>query len=217
MTPSQLTWMGGSVSARWHETGGDAVLALSHGAGGTLDTPSLRAYAEAMAAARVTVVRFNLPYVEAGRKSPGPAARDEACWRAVAEQLRCRAKRLFLGGRSYGGRLASHVVADGVSCEGLIFLAYPLHPPGKPAQLRDAHLARITVPMLFLQGTRDPFADPALLARTVAALPRATLYRIDGGDHGHKVRGRTTEDVMSELATVTVQWMAAQERDHRRS
>src|SRR3989442_2798202 len=115
MTVTHFTWEGGSVSAAWHEADGDALLALTHGAGGTIDTPSLRAFAEATAAHGVSVVRFNLPYVEAGRRSPGPAARDEACWRAVAEQGRGRTKRLFLGGRSYGGRLASHVVAAGVS------------------------------------------------------------------------------------------------------
>jgi predicted alpha/beta-hydrolase family hydrolase len=203
----RLTWADGSVAAAWHEGGGDALLALTHGAGGTMDTPTLRAYAEAIAARGVRVVRFNLPYVEAGRKAPGPAVRDEACWRAVAEELRRDTQRLYLGGRSYGGRMASHVAAAGVACDGLIFLAYPLHPPGKPGELRDAHLARIHVPMLFLQGTRDPFAQPDLLARTVAALPSATLHRIEGADHGHKVRGRTAEAVTSELADVTVEWM----------
>jgi uncharacterized protein len=171
VTDEVLRWERGTVSAAWHGTPGDTLLALTHGAGGTLDTPSLVAYAAAMAARGMQVVRFNLPYVEAGRKTPGPQARDETCWRDVATALRSRAKRLLLGGRSYGGRMASHVVADGVSCEGLVLLAYPLHPPGKPDRLRTAHLERIMAPMLFLQGTRDPFADPALLTRTLARLP----------------------------------------------
>lgn len=206
-TRATLTWEGGTVTAAWHGTPGDTLLALTHGAGGTLDTPSLVAYAEAMAARGTYVVRFNLPYVEAGRKTPGPQARDEACWRDVATSLRGRAPRLLLGGRSYGGRMASHVVADGVSCEGLVLLAYPLHPPGKPESLRTAHLERIMQPMLFLQGTRDPFADPALLTRTLALLPGATRHRLDGGDHGHKVAGRTVADVAAELADATVEWM----------
>jgi len=206
-TRATLAWDGGTVTAAWHGTPGDTLLALTHGAGGTLDTPSLVAYAEAMAARGTHVVRFNLPYVEAGRKAPGPQARDEACWRAVATALRPRAKRLVLGGRSYGGRMASHVVADGVACDGLVFLAYPLHPPGKPAQLRTAHLERIMAPMLFLQGTRDPFADPALLTRTLAELPGATRHRLEGGDHGHKVAGRTVADVASELADATAEWL----------
>lgn len=207
MKRTRIAWEGGTVSAAWHGATGDTLLALTHGAGGTMETPSLRAYAEGMAVRGIGVVRFNLPYVEAGRKAPGPAARDEACWRAVAAHLRPATRRLFLGGRSYGGRMASQAVADGVACDGLVFLAYPLHPPGKPTALRTAHLARIEVPMLFLQGTRDAFADPALLARAVAALPRATLHRLEGGDHGHAVRGRSVEEVVAELADATRAWM----------
>jgi uncharacterized protein len=198
------------VSAAWHGEASDTLLALTHGAGGTFATPSLVAYADAMAARGLQVVRFNLPYVEAGRKTPGPQARDEACWRDVAEALRPRARRLLLGGRSYGGRMATHVVADGVSCEGLVLLAYPLHPPGKPERLRAAHLERIMAPMLFLQGTRDTFADPTLLARTLATLPGATRHRLEGGDHGHKVAGRSIADVADELADATVHWLETQ-------
>ncbi|HEY2387819.1 MAG TPA: alpha/beta family hydrolase [Candidatus Binatia bacterium] len=207
MKRGRLRWEGGTVSAVWHDAAGDTLLALTHGAGGTMDTPSLRDYADAMAARGVRVVRFNLPYVEAGRKSPGPAARDQACWRDVAAALRAEARTLVLGGRSYGGRMASHVAADGAPCDGLVFLAYPLHPPGKPEQLRDGHLGGIAVPMLFLQGTRDAFAEPALLERTIARLPRATLHRIEGADHGHKVRGRAAAEVVAELADVTTRWL----------
>jgi predicted alpha/beta-hydrolase family hydrolase len=209
VTRDTLRWEGGTVTAAWHGTPGDTLFALTHGAGGTLDTPSLVAYADAMAARGAQVVRFNLPYVEAGRKTPGPQARDEACWRAVATALRPRAKRLLLGGRSYGGRIATHVVADGVACDGLVLLAYPLHPPGKPERLRTAHLERVMPPMLFLQGTRDPFADPTLLTRALALLPGARRHRLEGGDHGHKVAGRTLADVAAELADATVEWLAA--------
>ena len=209
MTRDRIAWEGGSVSAAWHGEGGDTLLALTHGAGGTYETPSLVAYAEAMAARGMRVVRFNLPYVEAGKKTPGPQARDEACWRGVATTLSSETSRLLLGGRSYGGRMATHVVADGVACAGLVLLAYPLHPPGKPERLRSAHLERIMAPMLFLQGTRDPFADPTLLARTLAQLPQASRHRLEGGDHGHKVAGRTPADVAAELADATVQWLDA--------
>jgi predicted alpha/beta-hydrolase family hydrolase len=209
VTRDRLTWEGGTVSAAWHGEGGDTLLALTHGAGGTYETPSLVAYAEAMAARGMRVVRFNLPYVEAGKKTPGPQARDEACWRDVATALASETSRLLLGGRSYGGRMATHVVADGVACTGLVLLAYPLHPPGKPERLRSAHLERIMAPMLFLQGTRDPFADPTLLARTLAQLPQASRHRLEGGDHGHKVSGRTPADVAAELADATVHWLDA--------
>ena len=207
MNDERLPWDGGTVSAAWHGEGGDTLLALTHGAGGTFETPSLVAYAEAMAARGMCVVRFNLPHVEAAKKTPGPQARDEACWRGIANALRPRAPRLLLGGRSYGGRMASHVVAAGAPCEGLVLLAYPLHPPGKPELLRSAHLERIMAPMLFLQGTRDPFAEPTLLARTLAKLPGATRHRLEGGDHSHKVAGRSIADVAAELADATVDWL----------
>ena len=205
----RISWDGGSVAAAWHGRESDVLLALTHGAGGTMDTPSLRAYADAVATRGVRVVRFNLPYVEAGRKTPGPQARDEACWRDVATALRGRAKRLILGGRSYGGRMATHVVADGVACDGLVLLAYPLHPPGKRDELRTAHLASIVVPTLFLSGTRDAFAEWPLLAAAVAAVPRATLHRIEGADHGHAVRGRPVAAVADELAEATVAWLTS--------
>jgi predicted alpha/beta-hydrolase family hydrolase len=211
MRTERIAWDGATVTAAWHRAKGDVLLALTHGAGGTMETPSLRSFAAALATRGVDVVRFNLPYVEAGRKSPGPAARDEACWAAVAAHLRPRARRLYLGGRSYGGRMASNAVAAGAGCDGLVFLAYPLHPPGNKAALRTAHLVRITVPMLFFQGTRDPFADWTLLEDAVAALPRATLHRIENADHGHAVRGRKIDDVMAELADVTWAWMRASE------
>lgn len=203
-------WDRGEVSADWHHPpSGSDVLVLTHGAGGTKDTPSLRAYADAVAARGLGAVRFNLPYAEAGRRSPGSAAPNEACWRAVAEAVRPRAARLFLGGRSYGGRLASNIVAEGTPCAGLVFIAYPLHPPGRPENIRDAHLRRITAPMLFLQGSADPFADPALLDATIASLPTATLHRLEGGDHSHRVRGRSEADVIAELADATMRWLAS--------
>jgi hypothetical protein len=207
VTRDRLRWSGGEVSAAWHGEDGDTLLALTHGAGGTYETPSLVAYAEAMAARGTRVVRFNLPYVEAGKKTPGPQARDETCWRDVADALRPETSRLILGGRSYGGRMATHVVADGVACAGLVLLAYPLHPPGKPERQRTAHLERIMAPMLFLQGTRDTFADATLLARALAQLPGATRHRLEGGDHGHKVARRTVADVAAELADATVHWL----------
>src|SRR5207249_12263869 len=96
-------------------------------------------------------------------------------------------------------RIASHIVAGGFPAAGLAFQSYPLHPPGKPERLRDAHLHRIAVPMLFVSGTRDPFASGDLLDRTVASLPSATLHRIEGADHGMKVKGRPPSDVIAEV------------------
>ena len=106
-----------------------------------------------------------------------------------------------------GGRIASHIVAAGYAAAGLVFLSYPLHPPGKPEQLRDAHLPEIAVPMLFIQGSRDNFAQPDLLAATIRRLPTATLHVVDGGDHGLTVRGRKADDVNREIVDLTVSWL----------
>ncbi len=205
-----FTWEGGTVSAAWHHpTRETTYLLLGHSAGGNLHTPGLATFADALAARGVGAVRFNFPYAEARRKVPDRRGTLQACYRAVADQVIARASRLFLGGRSMGGRIASHLVADGYPATGLVFLSYPLHPPGQPDRLRDAHLGQIGVPMLFLQGARDPFARPDLLARTLARLPTATLHVVEGGDHGLTVRGRATDDVIHELVEATVGWLNA--------
>jgi len=194
-------WEGGTVSGAWHRRQGAAraALVLAHGAGYGMNTRLLVDIGEALAERGVAVLRFNFPYTEAGRRSPDPQPRLEACYRAVAEAVADEFERPFLGGKSMGGRIASHIVADGCSAAGLVFLGYPLHPPGQPERIRDAHLKRIDVPMLFLHGTRDPFATPELLQRTIASLPSARLVEIQDGDHSFKVRGRSTADVTDEL------------------
>lgn len=207
-----IEWKDGAVSAVWnHPARGETYLVLGHGAGGTLHTPGLAAFAETLADRGIGTVRFNFPYAEARRKIPDPRARLEACYQGVAAQVAERADRLFLGGRSMGGRVASHIVAAGYPAAGLVFLSYPLHPPGKPDQLRDAHLPKIIVPMLFLQGSRDNFAQPDLLAATIRRLVTATLHVVEGGDHGLTVRGRKADDVTKELVDVTLKWMDGQE------
>jgi len=204
-----IEWKDGAVSAVWdHPALGKTYLVLGHGAGGNLHTPGLAAFAEALADRGIGTVRFNFPYTEAKRKIPDPRPRLEACYQGVAAQVGKRADRIFLGGRSMGGRIASHVVAAGYPAAGLVFLSYPLHPPGKPEQLRDAHLPTIAVPMLFIQGSRDSFARPDLLAATIRRLPAATLHIIDGADHGLKVRGRAADDVTRELVDITVRWIS---------
>ncbi len=206
---ASFVWDGGAVSGFWHHpTRSATYLALAHGAGGNLHTPSLVHFAEALAEAGLGAVRFNFPYAEARRKVPDRQPRLEACYRAVAQQVGKRATRLFLGGRSMGGRIASHVVADGFPAAGLVFLGYPLHPPGRPERIRDAQLLRVTVPMLFLQGSRDPFARPELLAETVRKLKPATLHVVEEGDHGLTVRGRPQAEVIEELVRVVGDWIA---------
>jgi len=204
---------GGTVSGVWHHPHqGKTYVLLAHGAGGNLHTPGLVHYAEALAARGVGAVRFNFPYAEARRKIPDPPTRLEACFRAVAEEVRSRAAALFLGGRSMGGRIASHLLADGFAAEGLVFLSYPLHPPGQPQRLRAAHLKGISVPMLFLQGSQDAFARMNLLRETVEDLPTATLHVLDGADHGLRIKGRPEEEVITELVDVTLAWMQGRKR-----
>jgi predicted alpha/beta-hydrolase family hydrolase len=206
---ASITWNDSAVSAAWHHPArGGVYLVLAHGAGGTMHTPDLAAYADALVTRGIGAVRFNFPYAEARRRAPDRQAVLETCYRAVAAQVASRAERLFLGGRSMGGRIASHIVASGTPAAGLVFLSYPLHPPGQPDRLRDAHLYTIALPMLFMQGTRDAFARPDLLQRTLARLPTATWHAVDGADHALRVRGRAPDDLIAELAKTTADWMA---------
>jgi predicted alpha/beta-hydrolase family hydrolase len=179
------------VSASVHGAGATTVV-LGPGAGGSRETPFLLRMAEGLTATGRTVILYNFPYTEAGRRFPDPAPLLEATVAAVADAARRRgARHLVLGGKSMGGRIASQAVAKGLAADALIFLGYPLHPPGKEAQLRDQHLPRVLAPMLFLQGTRDEFARWDLIETLAGRLaPRARLVRIEGADHGYKgVRG----------------------------
>jgi hypothetical protein len=199
----RIDWDDGSVTAVWDGAPDDAdlILVLAHGAGGDMNDAILAGVADELASDGIAVLRFNFPYREAGRRAPGAQMQSEACYRAVADVARRENARLYLGGKSYGGRMASHIVADGYTVDGLVFLSYPLHAPGRFNSLRDEHLRRINVPMLFVQGTRDTFARPDLLATTLGALPTATHVPIEDGDHGLKVPRRTRPDVVSEIAS----------------
>src|SRR5262249_49963851 len=179
--------------------------------------PSLVALQEALAEAGWPTLVFNFPYREAGRRVPDPRPVLEGCWRAALEAVR-REQRLsppwvVIRGRSMGGRIASDVAADGVPAgvglRGLVFLGFPLHPAGRPGTERAAHLSRITVPMLFVQGTRDALADRTLLATVLRDLPQATLHEIAGADHGFRVpRARGSEaSVRAEVVATVVAWL----------
>lgn len=203
-------WRDGEVSGARHSPAGPkrATLVLGHGAGADMNHPHTRRLAGGLAAQGIEVFRFNFPYREEGRRAPDRQDRLEACYWGVAKEVATDADRLFLGGGSMGGRIASHIVADGFPAVGLVFQSYPLHPPGKPERLRDAHLKRIAVPMLFVSGTRDAFATGELLSQTVAGLADATIHRIEGADHGLKVKGRSPEDVLAEVVATVSRWIA---------
>ena len=186
----------GSVGTIWIEpVGAIASLVVAHGAGAGMEHPFLAGFCRAIAEEAVATMRFNFPYAERGRRSPDTERVLRETWLAVFEVAKAAADRpVLVGGKSLGGRIASMCVADGMPAAGLVFLGYPLHPPGRPERIRDEHLYRVEVPMLFLQGTADPFARPELVAKVLGRLgERATLEKIEGGDHSFKVRGTRTD------------------------
>jgi predicted alpha/beta-hydrolase family hydrolase len=185
-------------------------LILGHGAGAPQTHPWMVAMAEAIAARGLRVVTFNFLYMEARRRMPDRPPVLEATWKAAIDAVRARfgAGRLFVGGKSMGGRIATMVAAgEGVEVAGLVLLGYPLHPPGKPKQLRTAHLPKVRAPMLFIQGSRDPFGGPEELAPFLVGMPAGTrLFAIDGGDHSlaraksAKSSGETLAKTMERVA-----------------
>jgi predicted alpha/beta-hydrolase family hydrolase len=176
-----------------------AALILGHGAGAGQLSPFMTAFASALAGRGLDVITFNFLYTEQRRKLPDRAPVLEACYRAVIEAVRgeveSASQALFIGGKSMGGRIATQVAAadPGVPLTGLVLLGYPLHPPGRPDRVRDAHLPAVGRPMLFVQGSRDGFGTPDELAPILARLvPVPALRRVIGGDHSFKLSGRDT-------------------------
>jgi uncharacterized protein len=187
---------------------------LAHGAGAGMRHPFLEAISQRLAEQGIATLRYQFRYMEQRSRRPDPPAVAAATVRAaVAEAARLTpGLPLVAGGKSFGGRMTSTAQAEeplpGV--RGLVFLGFPLHPPGRPDDKRAEHLARVTIPMFFLQGTRDEFADLELLRPVVKRLgDRATLHLVEGGDHSFKVpkkSGRSEGDVMGELARAIVTW-----------
>lgn len=171
-----------------------ATVVVAHGAGAGMDHPFIAGFARACVDEGLATMRFNFPYIEAGRRSPDTEAVLRDAWRAAfgAASDRSKGEPVWASGKSLGGRIASMCAADAeIHPAGLVFLGYPLHPPGRPERIRDEHLYRIEVPMLFLQGTSDPFASTDLLRRVVKKLgDRATLVPFEGAGHSFEVRGR---------------------------
>lgn len=190
-----------------------AGLVLAHGAGAGQLSPFMLRTAAELARRGVTVATFDFPYMSAGRRVPDRAPVLESAWRRAIDDARGQlgGLPLFIGGKSMGGRIASHVAAQGDAghLSGLVFLGYPLHPPGRPEQRRDAHLPAITVPMLFVQGSADVFGSHDEISALLPSLPGATLHDIPGGDHSFKVPGGKTrqEPVFIEAIDAVVGWM----------
>jgi predicted alpha/beta-hydrolase family hydrolase len=174
-----------------------ASLVLAHGAGAGQRHPFMVGFARGLSDRGLDVVTFNFPYTEQGRRMPDRMPQLVACYRAVIaasrELVAGARERLFIGGKSMGGRVATHVAADdpALPVNGIVLLGYPLHPPGRPDQLRDAHLPAVERPMLFVQGSRDIFGTPSELEPILDRLsPIPTLHVVEGGDHSFKIAGR---------------------------
>lgn len=193
---------------------GRGVFICAHGAGGSMNDRATAATAKTMRDIGLGVVRFNFLYKERGRGGPDPMPKLMACYTAVAEhaQRELQPDRLIIGGRSMGGRTASMLAAETFDADGLLLLAYPLHPPGQHEKLRVEHLPSITMPVLCFNGTRDAFCEPALMETALKRVKtRWTMHWIEDADHGFKVpkrTGRTEADVMTEIGNVTLDWLA---------
>ncbi len=206
----------GAVSGLWSRPG-DATrtVALAHGAGAGMTHPFLEGLAEALTADGIAVLRFVFPYLEAGRRMPGPGAHAVATWAAVQAWLTSEQAPgpLVAAGKSYGGRMASVAVAEGVLAPaGLVYLGYPLHPPGRPEKPRREHLPAIAVPQLFVEGENDPFIAPrAQFDDVVASCRDARVHWIAGGDHSFDVKGarRPAAEVGAALSPVVAAFARA--------
>ena len=171
-------------------------LVLGHGAGANQLSGFMRLFAAGLAERGLDVVTFNFLYLEQGRKIPDPGPRLESCYRAVIDAVikhkKLKGNRLVIGGKSMGGRIASQVAASHPeNIDGLVFLGYPLHPPGRPDKMRSEHLPKIKAPMLFAQGSRDAFGSKQEIEAIIKSLKLpAQLFPIEGGDHSLKVSKR---------------------------
>lgn len=184
---------------------------LAHGAGAGKDHPWMQRVAAAFESAGFRVVTFNFPYIDARRHVPDrpPVLEGHmaAVWREAAKDAKGP---MFAAGKSMGGRIASQVAAKGElipAAAGLVFFGYPLHPPGKPNQRRDAHLPDIKAPMLFMQGTRDPFASPDEMQALMKDLPGATLSIVEGGDHSLMTTRKAGAKSVEDAVGVAIDWM----------
>lgn len=180
---------------------------LTHGAGGNVDTPELVALCEAIADQGHLVVRANLPYREASAKGVPRATRAAEAFKAIYADVQQFAPRTpwIVGGKSFGGRIASMAVADGLDAAGVLFYGYPLHPPGRPDKLRVGHWPKVSVPCLFLQGTRDSFSDPELLEENLRRFPRrAKVHLVEGGDHSLRIAKSAAKDGKARSASEVV-------------
>jgi uncharacterized protein len=191
----------------------DTVFICAHGAGGHMSDRGMLALAAQLRGRGMHVVRFNFLYREKGGSRPDAMPLLKQCIRAVSARARSEVQfdRLAIGGRSMGGRAASMLAAEDFDCDAVLLLAYPLHPAGRPEQLRDGHLPQIEVPTLCLNGTRDTLCRRDLMNEVVSRLPDSfTMHWLEGADHSFHVlksSGRTDAEVLDEVGEVSGEWL----------
>jgi predicted alpha/beta-hydrolase family hydrolase len=201
------------------DSAGDArarvrVFVFAHGAGGHMLDRNMQAMTRELCARGLTIARFNFPYRErkSSRPDPMPILTQSIANVTAFVRDAIPSEKLILGGRSMGGRAASMLAANAFHCDGLLLLAYPLHPAGQPAKLRDAHLARIHSPTLCFNGTRDPLCRRDLMDAVVARLPSTfRMHWLEGADHSFRVlksSGRADADVLREVGSTTEMWLS---------
>lgn len=217
MTSWQIPFDGIEIPAVFDasQVGDAPVFVCAHGAGGNLADKGVVKTAEVLREHGIHTVRFNFAYRERRSSRPDQMPKLTACFRAVVEGVRAelQPRRLIIGGRSMGGRAGSVLASEGFACDGLLLLAYPLHPPGRPQQLRSAHLPAITVPVLCINGTRDDFCTPSLMKEVLTTVQSTwRMHWIEGADHSFHVlksSGRKDADVMQEIGSVAEDWAKA--------
>lgn len=189
-----------------------ALMILAHGAGAGMKHPFMEELANALADEEIGTLRFNFPYMEAGRRAPGSPKQAIQAIREAVAQARADYPEvpLFLGGKSYGGRMSSQLMAESPvqGIRGIVFYGFPLHAPGKPSDKRAGHLKEVKVPMLFLQGDRDKLATPELLKPVVEGLDQARLVMYEHADHSFKRPKKVSPDSLTPLlAKATCHWL----------
>lgn len=215
MPYQSLTLKGTSLSALYRAPEDlNPLLVLAHGAGAGFDHHHMTAIADALAVHGIGTLRFNFPFIQQGRRRVDS---KEDCLHTIGAALSAAetfasGSDIYLGGHSFGGRMASHYLAEhDHNVTGLVLFSFPLHVRKKPDSKRAAHLSELTAPVLFLSGDRDTLAESELLSSIVTDLQQATLHWLDTADHSYKILKRTrqsAEDIYAEAARVTVNWMA---------
>jgi len=180
---------------------------LAHGAGAGIRHANMNALAEAFAAAGVATLRFNFPYMQAGKRRVDAKAVAVASIVAAADELRTRSDLpLLLAGHSFGGRMATHAAVEAeLACRALVLCSFPLHQPKKPGTDRAAHLPAIKQPVLFLSGTRDDLAEQPLLEEVAAQMPNARIHWLDTANHSYVILKRTRKHPLTVFEEMSAQ------------